>query len=97
MATGSSTEKQSFSKFVSLDVEEAGKEHFTDERVFFQIQIVYFVFWVNRNFSLSLLEFWKDSSTLQIAQISGDTDSPHANKAIALRSNLALGYWVRDG
>lgn len=32
---GSFTERQSFSRFVSLDVEEAGKEHFTNERDFF--------------------------------------------------------------
>lgn len=63
---GSFTERKNFSKFVSLDVEEAGKEHFTNEQGFFQIQIAYFVFWVNRNFSLRLLEFWKDSKTLQI-------------------------------
>lgn len=47
---GSFTERQSFSRFVSLDVEEARKEHFTNDRVFFQIQIAYFAFWVNRNF-----------------------------------------------
>lgn len=41
---GSFTERQNFSKFVSLDVEEAGKEHFTNEQGFFRsrLPILYF-------------------------------------------------------
>lgn len=64
MATVTSTERQSFYTFVSLDVEEAGKEHFLNGRVFFRssLPVLYF-----RSIeTLSLLKLWKDSSILQI-------------------------------
>lgn len=91
VATVTSTERRSLYKFVSLDVEEAGKEHFLNGREFFRSSLLVLYFGSIRTF---LWVSW-NSGRIQVHckyhQISGDSDLPHTNKAIAFRCNLALG------